>query len=89
MRAEYHGHLGALRITGCQHGTRFDLVVVQDPHGGLLVAWPAAGWLGRCYRRGTHWTHLAGKRPLKLDLESIQELVRQAFADGEIPDVDC
>jgi hypothetical protein len=28
-------------------GTRYDLVLVNDPYGGVLVAWPATGYLYR------------------------------------------
>lgn len=28
-------------------GTRYDLVLVNDPYGGVLVAWPATGYLWR------------------------------------------
>lgn len=30
-------------------GTRYDLVLVDDPYGGVLVAWPATGYLWRWY----------------------------------------
>lgn len=28
-------------------GTRYDLVLTNDPYGGVLVAWPATGYLWR------------------------------------------
>ncbi len=28
-------------------GTRYDLLLVNDPYGGVLVAWPATGYLWR------------------------------------------
>ena len=28
-------------------GTRYDLILVNDPYGGVLVAWPATGYLWR------------------------------------------
>lgn len=31
-------------------GTRYDLVLVSDPYGGILVAWPATGQLWRYHR---------------------------------------
>ena len=31
-------------------GTRYDLVLVSDPYGGILVAWPATGQLWRWHR---------------------------------------
>ena len=30
-------------------GTRYDLVLTNDPHGGVLVIWPATGYLWRWY----------------------------------------
>ena len=30
-------------------GTRYDLVLVNDPYGGVLVVWPATGYLWRWY----------------------------------------
>jgi len=30
-------------------GTRYDLVLTNDPYGGVLVAWPATGYLWRWY----------------------------------------
>ena len=39
----------------CEHlifqadGTRYDLVLGDDPYGGVLVAWPATGYLWRWY----------------------------------------
>ncbi len=30
-------------------GTRYDLVLVDDPYGGVLVIWPSTGYLWRWY----------------------------------------
>lgn len=30
-------------------GTNYDLVLVDDPYGGVLIAWPATGYLWRWY----------------------------------------
>jgi len=32
-------------------GTRYDLILVNDPYGGVLVAWPATGYLWRWHPR--------------------------------------
>ena len=31
-------------------GTRYDLVLVSDPYGGILVIWPATGQVWRWHR---------------------------------------
>lgn len=31
-------------------GTRYDLVLVSDPYGGILVVWPATGQVWRWHR---------------------------------------
>lgn len=31
-------------------GTRYDIVLVSDPYGGILVVWPATGQLWRYHR---------------------------------------
>jgi len=31
-------------------GTRYDLVLVQDPYGGTIVAWTSTGYMWRYYR---------------------------------------
>lgn len=39
--------------SNCEHlifeadGTRYDLVLVDDPYGGVIVAWTATGYLWR------------------------------------------
>ena len=32
-------------------GTRYDLVLTNDPYGGVLVVWPATGYVWRWYPR--------------------------------------
>lgn len=41
-------------------GTRYELVLTQDPDGGVLVAWSGGAWLGMVHRDGELVT-LAGK----------------------------
>lgn len=63
------------------NGTRYRLLVVEDPDGGLEVSWPAARWA-----RWAGWAseHIGGeirsyaKRPSKPDLEAIGEVLDEA-----------
>jgi hypothetical protein len=32
-----------------EEGTRYDLVLTNDPYGGVLVIWPSTGYLWRWY----------------------------------------
>lgn len=83
---EYHTDLGAIALTAEPGtGTRYRLYLVQDIDGGLLVAWPDGGWIGRAFHKGTSLVHVAGKRPPKVDVIAIGLLVRQAYADAAIP----
>lgn len=64
--------LKALSVVTEGHGTRFELVITNDPNGGWLVAWSAGGWLGRCYPGNlVHFVHLAGKKLKRLDHETL------------------
>lgn len=31
------------------NGTRYDLIAMLDPYGGVLIAWSITGWLYRYY----------------------------------------
>ena len=31
------------------NGTRYDLIAILDPYGGVLIAWSITGWLYRYY----------------------------------------
>ena len=31
------------------NGTRYDLVAMLDPNGGVLISWPITGWIYRYY----------------------------------------
>lgn len=44
--------LAASATTFDARGTRFELVLTQDPNGGVLVAWPGGAWLGMVHRDG-------------------------------------
>lgn len=69
--------LKAVCVETVGHGTRFELVITTDPNGGWLVAWPAGGWLGRCYPGNLiHLVHLAGKTLRRLDHETLLAFVQ-------------
>ena len=52
--------LAACAATFDARGTRYELALTQDPHGGVLVAWPSGAWLGMVHRDGEVLS-LAGK----------------------------
>jgi hypothetical protein len=35
------------------NGTRYDLIAMLDPYGGVLIAWSITGWLYRYYESYT------------------------------------
>jgi len=41
--------LNAKQIEFQTDGTRYDLVLVNDPYGGIIVAWTSTGYLWRYY----------------------------------------
>lgn len=70
--------LKAVCIETVGHGTRFELVICDDPNGGWLVAWSSGGWLGRCYPGDlVHLVHLAGKKLRPLDHETLLRFLKE------------
>lgn len=33
------------------NGTRYDIIAMLDPNGGILVCWPITGWMYRYFHR--------------------------------------
>jgi len=64
------------------NGTRYSLVIVADPDGGDLVAWPDTGWLGRVYRPGGELQQLSRHKIGRVDLDAIRDLVAVALVAG-------
>lgn len=76
MRRETHQH--AFRVVEEPgNGARYDIVITNDPHGGILVVWAQARWLGRFRSTGTLMHHLAGRRPSDEDISRIGGIVRR------------
>ena len=70
--------LKALCVETVGHGTRFELVITNDPNGGWLVAWPDGGWLGRCYPDDlVHLVHLTDKKLRPLDHETLLRFLKE------------
>ncbi|MCK6525522.1 hypothetical protein L6R49_29285 [Myxococcota bacterium] len=56
------------------NGTRYALVFTQDPFGGVLVAWPDGGVLGRAVKNGS------GRVGLKVLVGRLRKLDGQELA---------
>lgn len=70
--------LKALTVETVGHGTRFELVICNDPNGGWLVAWSAGNWLGRAYPGDlVHLVHLAGKKLRPLDHQTLLTFLKE------------
>lgn len=65
------------------NGTRYSLVVTEDPHGGLLVVWPDAGvtWWMSLSRGGA--VKRKGGQASKADARAARAAVNLVGAPGE------
>lgn len=43
--------LAAIHLEFETDGTRYDLVLVNDPYGGIIVVWTSTGYLWRYYEK--------------------------------------
>lgn len=74
------------------NGTRYDMIAMLDPYGGILVAWSVMGWLYRYFPRKKGYAPNEGFMPSeikqlgkgvknKYDLAAIKEIMDNWF-DG-------
>lgn len=55
------------------NGTRYEITLVDDPHGGILVVWPNQATY-RFYPRNSELKHLHGNRN-EYDMEAIRKFL--------------
>lgn len=71
------GTLNAMSGEWVANGTRYALVFTQDPFGGVLVAWPDGGVLGRAVKdgRGAVSLKVLAGRLRRLDGQELARIV--------------
>jgi len=67
------------------NGTRYEITMVDDPHGGILVVWPTQATY-RWYPESHEWDpsnlqFLHGKLNV-YDMAAIQEYLNKSFVEG-------
>ena len=62
------------------NGTRYEITMVDDPHGGVLVVWPTQATY-RWYPGYGELKHLHGNLNI-YDMQAIQEYLNKSFESG-------
>jgi hypothetical protein len=62
------------------NGTRYEVTMVDDPHGGILVVWPRHSTY-RWFPGNGEFFHLHGKQNI-YDQQAIKEFLNKGFESG-------
>jgi len=80
MKIEYNSKIDQYHHFDFQpgNGTRYDIVVINDPYGGLLVVWPNVSTYRYFGGSNPEIKHLHGKKN-KFDQKAIKDFLNGVF----------